>query len=447
MVNNLDQRGITRPQGSTCDIGAYELVDATPPTASPTQEPAANADGWNNTDVTVTWNWTDGESGIDPSSCTLSSASSGEDTMDLTATCTDLAGNQGSASHTAKVDKTPPTLNPAVSPNPVPVGGAATVTAGAADGLSGLASESCDALDTSTAGVKSVICTATDNAGNSASASVEYTVEAAGVLVGSCGGYDVYQVNGGYSAAGWSGSILAGTNANNTLNGGSGADLILGLGGNDHLDGQTGDDVLCGGDGVDLLQGGAGNDVLDGGAGSDVLNGGGGDYDSLIGGENNDVLLDGNGVLSALGGPGDDAFAIALRNGWRDPDDQPRFTGLAAGYGDDAVGLAILGSTRFYIEISGDEPGAAPDPLDGARDALVFAGRIEDNSQIVKFERGIVLAASVADEEPTSFDGFLADPTTLTDESGAEFLSEPAGEAATEEANQTNRIFLPVVTR
>ena len=148
------------------------------------------------------------------------------------------------------------------------------------------------------------------------------------------------------------------------------------------------------------------------------------------------------GVLLMVG-----IMALAACNGWRDPDDQPRFTGLAAGYGDDAVGLTILGSTRFYIEISGDEPGAAPDPLDGARDALVFAGRIEDNSHIVKFERGIVLAASVADEEPTSFDGFLADPTTLTDESGAEFLSEPAGEAATEEANQTNRIFLPVVTR
>src|SRR5262249_31856055 len=43
----------------------YELhftvseIDSTPPTASPTQSPAANAAGWNNSDVTVTWNWAD----------------------------------------------------------------------------------------------------------------------------------------------------------------------------------------------------------------------------------------------------------------------------------------------------------------------------------------------------------------------------------------------------
>jgi CSLREA domain-containing protein len=32
-VNNLDQRGIVRPQGPRCDIGAFELGDANPPTA------------------------------------------------------------------------------------------------------------------------------------------------------------------------------------------------------------------------------------------------------------------------------------------------------------------------------------------------------------------------------------------------------------------------------
>lgn len=35
-VNNLDQRGITRPQGAHCDIGAYEAVQGTPPTPTPT---------------------------------------------------------------------------------------------------------------------------------------------------------------------------------------------------------------------------------------------------------------------------------------------------------------------------------------------------------------------------------------------------------------------------
>ena len=33
--------------------------DGTAPTATPTQAPAANPQGWNNQDVTVTWNWVD----------------------------------------------------------------------------------------------------------------------------------------------------------------------------------------------------------------------------------------------------------------------------------------------------------------------------------------------------------------------------------------------------
>lgn len=535
-VNNLDQRGITRPQGTVCDIGAYELVDAIPPTASPTQNPLPLPNGWNDTDVTVTWNWTDnvdgsgidlakctpsststgegeivltascsdlvgnqanasytvkvdkieqgkidkfpptasatpspaanpngwhstdvtvtwnwadnvGGKGIDPANCIMISASSGEGTIVLPASCTDLAGNQGNASYTVKVDKTPPTLNPLVSPNPISQGAAATVTAAAADALSGLASASCGALDTSQAGAKSVTCTAMDNAGNVASASVAYTVQAAGILVGMCGGYTVYQGNGSYTAAGWGGSIKVGTNAANTITGTSGPDLLLGLGGNDVIDGKGGDDVICGDEGVDLLSGAMGNDSLDGGNGNDVLNGGTGDYDILSGGAGNDVLLDGDGVINAQGGAGNDTFAIALRNGWRNPTNQPRFTGLAAGYGNDAVGLAILGNIRFYIEISGDEPGSTPNPLDGTNDALVFAGRIESGSQIVKFERGVVLTANVADEAPQSFDGFLVDPTTLTDESGAEFLAELADEEAKTETEPTNQVFLPVVSR
>ena len=63
-----------------------------------------------------------------------------------------------------------------VSPNPVLLNGTATVTSGAADALSGLASQSCGALVTNSVGAKSVTCTATDNAGNSNSATVTYNV-------------------------------------------------------------------------------------------------------------------------------------------------------------------------------------------------------------------------------------------------------------------------------
>jgi hypothetical protein len=37
-----DQRGVTRPQGAACDVGAYEVeVDSTPPTNTPTNTPTA----------------------------------------------------------------------------------------------------------------------------------------------------------------------------------------------------------------------------------------------------------------------------------------------------------------------------------------------------------------------------------------------------------------------
>jgi hypothetical protein len=233
--------------------------DTTAPTAAPTQDPPANGAGWNNSDVTVTWNWTDtGGSGIDTANCTVSSTSVGEGEITLNATCKDLAGNEGSAEYTVKVDitnptisgsaspaavngwnntdvtvsfscadnaggsdvdintvtgatlstegagqlvpytgtcvdkagneadpatvsginidKTKPTLGPSVSPNPVVLNGAATVTSNASDALSGIATDSCDPVDTSSLGSKTVTCTATDFAGNTNSASATYLV-------------------------------------------------------------------------------------------------------------------------------------------------------------------------------------------------------------------------------------------------------------------------------
>ena len=99
------------------------------------------------------------------------------DTNDVTLTCSaSSAGGSISQSVTIKRDATAPTLAPMVSPNPVMLGGAATVTSGAADALSGLASQSCGTLDTGTVGTKSVTCTATDNAGNTSSATASYSV-------------------------------------------------------------------------------------------------------------------------------------------------------------------------------------------------------------------------------------------------------------------------------
>jgi hypothetical protein len=178
-----DQRGVPRPQRNAVDIGAYELIaaESDPPSASPTQSPAANVNGWNKGAVTVTWHWSDepGGSGIDPTACTTSSTSSGEGAgIVLMATCGDYAGNVGTASYTVDVDTTAPVLNPTIAPTTVVVGQAGvTASANATDPTSGVATASCDAVDTSTPGVHSIQCTATDNADNTATARLSYVAQ------------------------------------------------------------------------------------------------------------------------------------------------------------------------------------------------------------------------------------------------------------------------------
>jgi hypothetical protein len=153
-------------------VVTYTLPDTTAPTASPTQSPAANPAGWNTSNVTVTWNWSDnaGGSGIDPSHCTQTSTSSGEGTLTLTATCDDLAGNQGTASYTVKVDKTPPTNvtgAPTSSPNAngwydAPV----TVAFTGQDATSGIASCTSTRSSGPDSAAATVSGTCTDVAGN-----------------------------------------------------------------------------------------------------------------------------------------------------------------------------------------------------------------------------------------------------------------------------------------
>ena len=258
------------------------------------------------------------------------------------------------------------------------------------------------------------------------------TATPVGTLIGVCGPYAVYQTGTTYSAPGWAGAILVGANSNNTLTGTNGPDLILGLGGNDLLRGNGGDDVICGGDGVDLLQGLAGNDLLDGGPGNDVLNGGSGDYDDLLAGDGNDTLLDGDGVRNAAGGPGNDLFTLVLRNGWRDGNGQARFSGLTAGYGNDVVGLAILNSARFFVDISGDERDTPASPQEGNNDKLALVGVIDPASTLIKFEQRLILSA----------DAEVAIPD---EEAGAEYLSEPVGETDGTTGELNNRLFLPLI--
>lgn len=132
--------------------------------------------GWNNTNVTVNWSCTDSLSGaVSPiASQTVATEGLNQNTTGL---CTDNTGNSASNTQSGiNIDKTAPTLAPTVSPNPIFLNGTATAASGAADALSGIASESCNAVVTSSVGNKTVVCMATDNAGNTASANASYQV-------------------------------------------------------------------------------------------------------------------------------------------------------------------------------------------------------------------------------------------------------------------------------
>ncbi|MBI4715876.1 MAG: hypothetical protein HY760_08075, partial [Nitrospirae bacterium] len=88
---------------------AVTMVDTTPPLITAVQNPLPNANGWNNTDPTVTFACTDSESGIAtcPSPVTVTTEGAGQG---VSGTAVDLAGNRASASVTINLDKTAPEL-------------------------------------------------------------------------------------------------------------------------------------------------------------------------------------------------------------------------------------------------------------------------------------------------------------------------------------------------
>jgi len=156
-------------------------IDKTKPVITGSRTPAANAFGWNNTDVTVGFTCADsgtGQSGIDTNSVTDAVVSTEGQNQSVTNTgaCTDKAGNVADAATVDKIniDKTPPNP-PTVNPSPVPnaagwnntdvtVGFTSAGDAGAVQ--SGI--ESCtssSALSAETAGTD-VSGTCTDKAGN-----------------------------------------------------------------------------------------------------------------------------------------------------------------------------------------------------------------------------------------------------------------------------------------
>jgi hypothetical protein len=154
-------------------------ADTTAPSITPSVSGTLGNNGWYTSNVSLTWTVSEPES---PASLVKTGCVDQNITADQAATtyscsATSDGGSAGPVDVTIKRDATNPTLSPSVSPNPVLLNGSATASAGASDNLSGIFSASCDPVDTSSVGgSKSVACTATDNAGNSANASAPYSV-------------------------------------------------------------------------------------------------------------------------------------------------------------------------------------------------------------------------------------------------------------------------------
>ena len=135
LVSSLVEAGLARPEQASAIVSAVlQTLDNVPPTTATSAMPAANSNGWNNTDVIVSLMATDnpGGSGVKQVRYTLSGAQVGEATITgsnasasvstegittVTYFATDNAGNQEAAKTlVVRVDKTPPTLTCGVSP-------------------------------------------------------------------------------------------------------------------------------------------------------------------------------------------------------------------------------------------------------------------------------------------------------------------------------------------
>ncbi len=124
--------------GNTATVTAIINLDKTGPTIDYAVEPAANDDGWNNTDVTVTFSCSDALSGVAscPNPLTISSEGSNQQ---LAVTGSDNAGNATDKAITINVDKTAPIVGaPAWTANPVTLGNDTSFVVTANDNLSGV---------------------------------------------------------------------------------------------------------------------------------------------------------------------------------------------------------------------------------------------------------------------------------------------------------------------
>ncbi len=171
----------TNGAGLTTSSSVTVKIDKTAPTISGSRTPAPNANGWNNTDVFVSFSCADSVSGIAACSgdTTVSTEGAGQS---VTGTAIDFAGNTSSATvGNINIDKTAPTISITSPSGSYVLGQPVAASYSCTDALSG--ADTCvgtvasgSNIDTASIGAKSFSVNATDAAGNTASASTNYSV-------------------------------------------------------------------------------------------------------------------------------------------------------------------------------------------------------------------------------------------------------------------------------
>ena len=176
--------------GNTANVSVTLNIDKTDPTITAVGDPLPNQNGWNNTDVAVSFAATDGLSGIEfvTPDTVLTTEGTGQI---VTGVATDLAGNGASATLSVNLDKTAPfvqILSPAdgatVTSPEIVVSGAITEV------LSGIEAVTCNGIPAASSdfsctvslvdGSNTIVVEATDLAGNTGSAAIEVTLSSSG---------------------------------------------------------------------------------------------------------------------------------------------------------------------------------------------------------------------------------------------------------------------------
>jgi IPT/TIG domain/Glucodextranase, domain B/Kelch motif/Galactose oxidase, central domain len=158
----------------------FTVTSSIPPSITATVLPAPNANGWNNSSVTVTFNCTAGSSAIVNCPSSQSVSSEGANQI-ISGTATDAAGLSATAHVSINIDKTQPAIIVSSPTDGTTFANSdVTVSGSVSDVLSGIAGVTCDGLPASvtggsffcnislTVGVNLVVVRVNDLAGNAA---------------------------------------------------------------------------------------------------------------------------------------------------------------------------------------------------------------------------------------------------------------------------------------